>query len=604
MTEPGPDDRSRALETLSEDELLASVRAGDIGVYAELYRRHLHEALRLARSLGGPHDPDDVAQEAFLKVLRSILRGAGPRRGFAPYLLRTVRNDAIDRARRTHEDAVEDLEDAAPDSFVSPDGVDELFDRQLVRTAFEGLPETWRRILWLTEVEGETPRALAPQLGRSPNAISQLSRRAREGLRSAWLQAHLDVSGAAPTCRSVARDLDAHENGRLAPARSAAVASHLETCARCAAARDELRGLAVQLRAILLPLVLGSPLLLERHSADVAAVGPSALDLSGPDSSGVDPTTGADPARAAPTTTLDPLAGAGLVRGALIAHAGAVATLGALAVLAVGGTLLLGVGQKDAAAPAAAQRASSPGIDSEDDAQATDGSGTGSGDAAQGADGAADSADAPGTDPTAATAVGTGGEDAASAASGEGAPAEDATLSPVQLPVVAPVPEEESPTSAEETATTEPEQPTRPGAPGPGPASADEESAGPTSPAEDAPSDTPQEPTSGTGDDPSGSVADPAGGPAPLPPKHSSPPRPPLPGMPAHTPTPEPTPTAPSTVDPAIGGSGGSDDDGAAGEDGSGDDGAVPDPVSAPGPQLVPSAEDPGDAPGDEAAEF
>ena len=40
MTEPGPDDRSRALETLSEDELLDAVRAGDTGVYAELYRRH------------------------------------------------------------------------------------------------------------------------------------------------------------------------------------------------------------------------------------------------------------------------------------------------------------------------------------------------------------------------------------------------------------------------------------------------------------------------------------------------------------------------------------------------------------------------------------
>jgi RNA polymerase sigma factor (sigma-70 family) len=276
MTEPGPDDPSHALERFTEDELLDAVRAGDTGAYAELYRRHRHEALRLARSLGTLHDPDDVAQEAFLKVLKAILRGAGPRRGFAPYLLRTVRNEAIDRARRTHEDAVEDLEHAAPDSFVSPDGVDELFDRQLVRTAFEGLPETWRRILWLTEVEGETPRALAPQLGRSPNAISQLSRRAREGLRAAWLQAHLDVAGAAPTCRSVAKDLDAHENGRLDPARSAAVASHLATCTRCAAARDELRGLAVQLRAVLLPLVLGSPLLLEQLSADVAAVGPSA----------------------------------------------------------------------------------------------------------------------------------------------------------------------------------------------------------------------------------------------------------------------------------------------------------------------------------------
>jgi len=574
MTEPGPDDRSRALETLSEDELLDAVRAGDTGVYAELYRRHHHEALRLARSLGGPHDPDDVAQESFLKVLRSILRGAGPRRGFAPYLLRTVRNEAIDRARRSHEDAVEDLEGAAPDSFVSPDGVDELFDRQLVRTAFEGLPETWRRILWLTEVEGETPRALAPQLGRSPNAISQLSRRAREGLRSAWLQAHLDVSGAAPTCRSVAADLDAHENGRLAPARSAAVASHLETCARCAAARDELRGLAVQLRAILLPLVLGSPLLLERHSADVAAVGPSA----------VEPSTDGAPAPAAPTTSLDPLAGAGLVRGALIAHAGSALPLGALAVLAVGGTLLLGAAQEDAPAPAGAPASSSAG----DEGGTSGGAGA--------AQGTQDAVVTTGQHDTTG-AAGMTEADAAdpSASPGEGAAAEGGTLSPVQVPVVAPGPEEESPASEEETSTTPPEEPTRPGTPGPGPATTDEDPAAPTSPAEDTSSDSPQEPPSETADDPSGSVGEPADGPvqAPTRPSDSQPPW--RPGMPAHTPTPEPNPTAPSSVDPAVG-----DADG----DEPADEEAVPDPVSAPGPDLPPAVEDPVDDPGGEAAEY
>ena len=122
--EPGPRRRGGASEALSEDALLDAVRAGDTGAYAELYHRHHHEALRLARSLPGHHDPDDVAQEAFLKILKSILRGAGPRHGFAPYLMRVVRNEAVDRGRRAHEDAVEDLERAAPGRLVSSDGVD------------------------------------------------------------------------------------------------------------------------------------------------------------------------------------------------------------------------------------------------------------------------------------------------------------------------------------------------------------------------------------------------------------------------------------------------------------------------------------------------
>ena len=328
--EPGPRRRGGASEALSEDALLDAVRAGDTGAYAELYHRHHHEALRLARSLPGHHDPDDVAQEAFLKILKSILRGAGPRRGFAPYLMRVVRNEAVDRGRRAHEDAVEDLERAAPGRLVSSDGVDELLNRQLVRTAFARLPETWQRILWLTEVEGETPRALATQLNRSPNAISQLSRRAREGLRAAWLEAHLDTADASPLCRSTARDLDDLDRGRLTPARAAGVERHLAACPRCAAAREELHGLAVQMRSVLLPVVLGSPLLLEHLTSDVAAVGPAA--------------DGAPAPRTA-LRALEPVGagggGLGALRSALSAHAGALATAGAIAAVVVGGMVLL-----------------------------------------------------------------------------------------------------------------------------------------------------------------------------------------------------------------------------------------------------------------------
>ncbi|WP_263311330.1 RNA polymerase sigma factor [Brachybacterium atlanticum] len=329
-SEPGPRRRGGASEALSEDALLDAVRAGDTGAYAELYHRHHHEALRLARSLPGHHDPDDVAQEAFLKILKSILRGAGPRRGFAPYLMRVVRHEAVDRGRRAHEDAVEDLERAAPGRLVSSDGVDELLNRQLVRIAFARLPETWQRILWLTEVEGETPRALASQLGRSPNAISQLSRRAREGLRAAWLEAHLDTADASPLCRSTARDLDDLERGRLTRARAGGVERHLAACPRCAAAREELRGLAVQMRSVLLPVVLGSPLLLEHLTSDVTAVGPAADGT---------------PAPRTALRALEPVGagggGLGALRSAVSAHAGALATAGAIAAAVGGGMVLL-----------------------------------------------------------------------------------------------------------------------------------------------------------------------------------------------------------------------------------------------------------------------
>ena len=601
MTEPAPDGRIRALETLTEDELLAAVRAGDTGAYAVLYRRHRHEALRLARSLGGSHDPDDVAQEAFLKTLKSILRGGGPRRGFAPYLMRVVRNEAIDRARRTHEDAVDDLERVVPDRFTAPDGVDELFDRQLVRTAFENLPEAWQRILWLTEVEGETPRALAPQLGRSPNAIAQLSRRAREGLRAAWLQAHLDTSDAAPACRSVAQDLDAHEHGRLAPARSAAVASHLEICARCAAARDELRGLAVQLRSVLLPLVLGSPLLLERLSADVAAVGPSADGTLAPRS---------------PLASLDAGGGSGALRGALASHAGAFVTLGAIVVLAVGSGLLLGSVQ-DAPSVFGVTTSSTP--QQEGSADAADGTGAAAGGdgGVQGGDGAATGGDGPEEAAAASSSTST-----ATGAAATGA------ASPVPIPVAAPGGPDEASSTSPSTSTSDDADPAAqspsastsdesdsaaPPASGSTPVPADEGATVTAPPRQGSSPDATEEPTPQPPTSPSDPATD-TGKDKQDPPRPTwpgQPMSPPSPGQPSPPPSQDPStdpasPTGPS-ADPNTGD--GATEDGTAGEsdgdsggtgDGPGGDaGAVivpslPRPGADPsGPQLPPAAEAP-----------
>src|SRR5699024_9211448 len=98
MTEREHDDPGPDVTALSDDELLDAVRAGDSGAYAQLYSRHRAAALAQVRRLGGSHDAEDVVQEAFMNVLRVILRGGGPRDGFVGYLMRAVRNEVIDRS--------------------------------------------------------------------------------------------------------------------------------------------------------------------------------------------------------------------------------------------------------------------------------------------------------------------------------------------------------------------------------------------------------------------------------------------------------------------------------------------------------------------------
>lgn len=263
MTQTGPEDIALRHEALPDEELLSAVRAGDTGAYAVLYRRHLEAARALARRLAGAHEGQDVAQEAFLKVLRAIVRGGGPRDGFAPYLMRAVRNEAVDRVRRSREAAVEDMEEVESARAIGLAAGVEQADRELVGRAFSTLPPQWQRILWLTEVEGLAPREVAPQLRRSPSAVAQLSRRAREGLRSAWLQAHLDGTSTGPGCRQTADVLGGYERGQLSTASAERARGHLLGCGRCSGALRDLQALSARMRGALLPVVLGSPILLE-----------------------------------------------------------------------------------------------------------------------------------------------------------------------------------------------------------------------------------------------------------------------------------------------------------------------------------------------------
>lgn len=264
MTQTSHDDVVLLQDALPDEELLAAVRGGETGAYAMLYRRHLAAALALAGRLAGAHEGQDVAQEAFLKVLRAILGGGGPREGFAPYLMRAVRNEAIDRLRRSREAAVEDIEAWEPP--VSAGAGAEPLNHELVSKAFSTLPPQWQRILWLTEVDGLAPRELALQLHRSPSAVAQLSRRAREGLRSAWLQAHVDGAAVGPECRQTAGELGAYERGQLSATGAERTSAHLEDCVRCSLALRELQALSTRMRGMLLPIVLGSPMLLEELS--------------------------------------------------------------------------------------------------------------------------------------------------------------------------------------------------------------------------------------------------------------------------------------------------------------------------------------------------
>ncbi|WP_344686054.1 sigma-70 family RNA polymerase sigma factor [Saccharopolyspora taberi] len=175
--------------------LLERVRAGDDLAYEELYWRHAPAVRRSAlRTRRQGIDADDVAAEVFLRVLRAIRSGAGPRDRVRPYLLTVVRRVQAEwlAARRDEPVSGEELGERIPGAG---DHQSTQAEGELLAQAFHRLPARWREVLWRTEVEGHRPASIAGQFGLTPNATAVLAHRARRGLRAAYLQA---AAGCAP----------------------------------------------------------------------------------------------------------------------------------------------------------------------------------------------------------------------------------------------------------------------------------------------------------------------------------------------------------------------------------------------------------------------
>ncbi|MPZ28534.1 MAG: sigma-70 family RNA polymerase sigma factor [Micromonosporaceae bacterium] len=257
MTPPPGDPPSAAAPQLSDPELIGAVRAGDPDAFATLYTRHVAAARRLALALTRHQsDADDLVAEGFARLLGTLRDGGGPNVAFRAYLLTTVRNLFYDRTRRerrvnltadlSNHDAGVPFEDTALAGL----------ERTLVARAFARLPERWQTVLWHTEVEGDSPAAIAPILDLTPNGVSALAYRARERLRQNYLREHVATS---PTteCQTTVDRLGAYVRSGLAQRERTAVDDHLSGCRRCQVLYLELGDVNASLRSLLAPVVLG-----------------------------------------------------------------------------------------------------------------------------------------------------------------------------------------------------------------------------------------------------------------------------------------------------------------------------------------------------------
>ncbi|WP_417554465.1 sigma-70 family RNA polymerase sigma factor [Microbacterium sp.] len=251
MKEKNPGESAAA-----DADLVLRTRSGDVDAFGELWRRHCRSGMTVARSITSSIDADDLVQEAYSRIYQAILTGGGPNGSFRAYLFTSIRNTAAAWGRRRRETTIDELETVV-DPASTDAAVSEELDRGLTAKAFRSLPSRWQEVLWYSEIEQMKPAAIGTLLGMSAGAVSQLSFRAREGLREAWIQAHLHSVGEGSECQWTIERLGAYARGNLTTRAHQRVDDHLEGCARCMIVAAEAKDVSSRLTLVLLPLVLG-----------------------------------------------------------------------------------------------------------------------------------------------------------------------------------------------------------------------------------------------------------------------------------------------------------------------------------------------------------
>ena len=235
-------------EPLSDQQLLALVRGGDVAAFGELFIRYRRVGGFVARAESdNPSDAADIVGEAFAAVFQAIMEGRGPIESFRPYLLTTIRRMAHRKNLKATRLVMVDSNTVDALALAGDDHDLGTHESIVLVRAFRKLPKRWQDVLWYVDVEGLKPAQAGPLLGLAPNALSALAIRAREGLRQVYLQEHV---GEAPvqSCTEYLRYLGRYVRNGLSGNAQVRVRQHTERCPHCSAVLAELRELQASMR--------------------------------------------------------------------------------------------------------------------------------------------------------------------------------------------------------------------------------------------------------------------------------------------------------------------------------------------------------------------
>jgi RNA polymerase sigma-70 factor (ECF subfamily) len=245
------------LEQPGDIELVRAFQSGKVEAFDQLFLRYHQAITGLAnRLVRDPLLAEDLTQETFFRVLRSLDR-VDDSFNFSAWIHRIATNLCYDELRRRKRgqappaeegpraaSSVVGIEDpdellgSLPSKDMSGDPEDALAMRELRREVWEvasRLPQNYRTVLTLRELQGMNYAAIAAVMGLSESAIETLLHRARRRFKAEYLYLSFVESKDDEACDALQEMLHHFGVRSLKRNQRAEIKEHVDSCPECQA---------------------------------------------------------------------------------------------------------------------------------------------------------------------------------------------------------------------------------------------------------------------------------------------------------------------------------------------------------------------------------
>lgn len=185
------------LESLPDADLVPLLREGDRAAFGVVIKRHNRRLYRVARSIIRHDDEaEDIVQETYVRAFANFAAFRGEA-SLVTWLTRIAVNEALDRLRLKRRQGDFDVlggpdhskEDSVIRLAATPTEADPEHQaargevRRLVEQAVDGLPEAFRTVFVMREIEEMNVEETSALLGIKPETVKTRLHRARRLLR-------------------------------------------------------------------------------------------------------------------------------------------------------------------------------------------------------------------------------------------------------------------------------------------------------------------------------------------------------------------------------------------------------------------------------------